>query len=87
MLGDPDWGCLLIERVFRYNGIIIQQLVKEDILNAVSKYEPRITMTSDDITIFQDVDRLNIYLTYTIKDTNQINTYNMDITPMDNPYR
>ena len=87
LLGDPDWGCLLIERVFRYNGLIVQQLVKEDILNAVSKYEPRITMTADDISIVQNVDRLSIYISYTIKDTNEVNQYNMDITTLDNPYR
>ena len=64
MLGDPDWGCNLIDRVFQYNGIIVDALIREDILNAVEKYEPRITMTTNDITLVQDANVLQIYLQY-----------------------
>lgn len=85
MLGDPDWGCNLIDRVFQYNGIIVDALIREDILNAVEKYEPRITMTTNDITLVQDANVLQIYLQYEIKETGQINSYNMSITPDDNP--
>lgn len=85
MLGDPDWGCNLINRVFQYQGVILAELIKEDILNAVQKYEPRITMTSNDITIVNNVNVVNIYLEYVIKETGEINSYNMDITPNDNP--
>ena len=42
LLGDPDYGCYLIDRVFQYQGIIVDELIKEDILTAVEKYEPRI---------------------------------------------
>lgn len=87
MLGDPDYGCLLIERIFMYEGVIIQALLKEDIINAVSNYEPRITINSEDITIVQNVKTVNIYIQYTIKETGQINTFNMDVTPDDNPYK
>lgn len=85
LLGDPNWGCNLIDRVFQYNGIIIEALIREDILNSVEKYEPRITMTSDDIVLIQEGNVLQIYLQYTIKETGQINSYNMSITPDDNP--
>lgn len=85
MLGDPDWGCYLIDRVFGYRGIVLAELLKEDILDAVQKYEPRITMTTDDITIVNNVNNVEIYLQYTIKETGEINSYNMEITPNDNP--
>lgn len=85
MLGDPDWGCYLIDRVFGYRGVVLAELIKEDILDAVQKYEPRITMTTDDITIVNNVNNVEIYLQYTIKETGEINNYNMEITPNDNP--
>lgn len=85
MLGDPDWGCYLIDRVFGYRGVVLAELIKEDILDAVQKYEPRITMTTDDITIVNNVNNVEIYLQYTIKETGEINSYNMEITPNDNP--
>ena len=85
MLGDPNWGCNLIDRVFSYHGVIIEPLIIDDILDAVDKYEPRINMTSGDITLVQDNNVLQIYLQYEIKETGQINSYNMSITPDDNP--
>lgn len=85
MLGDPDWGCNLIDRVFQYHGVIIDALIIDDILNAVEKYEPRINMNANDITIAHDDNILQIYIQYEIKETGQINSYNMSITPDDNP--
>lgn len=87
MLGDPDWGCNLIDRVFMYNGVLIEQLVKEDILDAVAKYEPRIIMYADDIQLVQDYQTLYIYIQYEIKETGEINQYNLEITQNDNPYK
>ena len=86
LLGDPQWGCNLIDRVFQYNGVIINQMIIEDIVNAVAKYEPRIIMNEDDITIINDVQVLHIFITYTIKETGEVNEYNLDIKPEDNPY-
>lgn len=86
LLGDPDYGCYLIDRVFRYNGVIIESLIKEDIMNAVQKYEPRIDMSTNDIYLEQDGRILRIYIQYTIKETGEINDYNMELTTDDNPY-
>ena len=87
LLGDPDYGCNLLERIFMYNGLIVEQLIREDILDAVSKYEPRINMTSNDIIIEQDVRTVRIYIQYKIKTSGEINEFNLEITDADNPYR
>lgn len=86
LLGDPDYGCYLIDRVFRYNGVIIESLIKEDIMNAVQKYEPRIEMSTSNIYLEQDGRILRIYIQYTIKETGEVNEYNMELTTDDNPY-
>ena len=85
MLGDPNWGCKLLSRVFNYQGVVVAELIKEHILDAVSKYEPRITMTTNDITLVVDTNVIHIYLNYEIKATGEVNSYNMDITANDNP--
>lgn len=85
MLGDPEWGCYLIDRVFQYNGVIVNQLIVEDIMEAVRKYEPRIILTEQDITIINEVQKVSIYMTYTIKETGEVNEYNLEITADDNP--
>ena len=43
-------------------------------------------MRSDDITLVNDIQVLHIYFTYTIKETGEINEYNLDITPDDNQF-
>lgn len=85
MLGDPDWGCNLISRVFQYQGVIVESLIREDITSAIEKYEPRISMDSNDIIIDTDGNTVHIYINYTIKETGEVNQYNMDITSDDNP--
>ena len=78
-------GCGLIDRIFDYNGIIIEQIIKEDIINAVTKYEPRIIMRYNDIVIVQDTQTVNIYINYIIKETGEINEFNIKVTADDNP--
>ena len=85
LFGDPDWGCYLIDRVFKYQGVIVEELIKEDIATAVRKYEPRIIMSPNDVIISKSVNEIRIYIKYTIKKTGEINEYNMSITPRDNP--
>ena len=85
LLGDPEYGCGLIERIFRYEGVIIQDLIRSDILNAIAKYEPRIYLESGDIQIVQEPEAVKIFIQYTIKETGEINEYNMEVTPDDDP--
>jgi len=85
LLGDPEYGCFLLDRIFRYNGVIIEPLLKEDIMQAIDKYEPRIIVRGDDIIIKFEDQIVNIYIMYEIKETGQINQYNLEITSEDNP--
>lgn len=87
LLGDPEYGCNLITRIFQYNGVVIDTLIVEDILEAVNKFEPRITMSDSDIQIIKNVDKINIYIQYLIKDSGEVNSYNLEVTPADNPDR
>ena len=43
-------------------------------------------MTPSNITLVNDVQTLHIYLTYTIKETGEINELNLDIASNENPY-
>lgn len=85
LLGDPEYGCFLLDRIFKYNGVIIEPLLKEDIMQAIDKYEPRIIVRGDDIIIKFEDQIVNIYIMYEIKETGQINQYNLEITSEDNP--
>ena len=87
LLGNPNYGCNLLNNLFKYNGVLIDNIIKEDIVNAIHKYEPRIDITYNDIEIIQEDSKVFIFLTYLIKDTKEINEYNIQLTTSDNPYR
>ncbi len=64
-MGEPSYGCNLINRIFQYNGAILVDLCKEDIIDAATTWEPRCTITKDDIHIVQQNRIVYIYILYT----------------------
>lgn len=69
-----------------YNGLIVEELIKEDIINAVRDYEPRIQITGSDIDIVRTDRTVQIYIQYLIKETGEVNEFNLELSPEDNPY-
>ena len=65
---------------------MVEQLRKEDIVNAIEAYEPRITVTYSDIQIVYDATTVRIYLNYTINQTGERSEYEVDVSTEDNPY-
>lgn len=79
LLGDPSYGNNLKEMVFS----LINQpniiLVKQAILSAIEKYEPRVNTNLNYIKIFasQDSNSFKITIYYKIVDSDEV--YNVDI--------
>lgn len=65
LMGEPEYGCNLINRIHQYNGVILHDLCKEDIMNAVARWEPRCLIGEGDINIISQGRYVNIYITYT----------------------
>ena len=38
LLGNPNYGCNLLNNLFKYNGVLIDNIIKEDIVNTINKY-------------------------------------------------
>lgn len=75
LLGDPEYGCNLITHLFRYNNLFLPELLKNDILEAVAKFEPRISMNVSNVDIWQDGRTVKISLTYTSLITNTLESF------------
>lgn len=73
LLGDPDYGSRLYELLFNQYSDNLQDIIKKEIVESISKYETRITIQDTDITIEQeenaDRNAFNIHITYTVTDT------------------
>lgn len=65
LMGEPSYGCNLINRIHQYNGVILADLCKEDIMEAASIWEKRCTINKDDITIIRKDRYVYIYILYT----------------------
>lgn len=65
LIGEPGYGCNLINRIYQYNGVILSELCKEDIIEAASIWEKRCTINKDDITIIRKDRYVYIYILYT----------------------
>lgn len=65
LMGEPGYGCNLINRIYQYNGVILADLCKEDIMEAASIWEKRCTINKDDIQIIRKDRYVYIYILYT----------------------
>lgn len=79
LIGEPGYGCNLINRIYQYNGVILTDLCREDILNAVSVWEPRCEIHKDDIVIVRKNRYVYIYITYTNLITGTIEELEMNL--------
>ena len=75
LLGDPDFGCRLYEMLFDQYSNTLVDLIKQDIVENVKRYETRITLTEDGIDISENDNSIRnsykIKLNYTIKNNYQ----------------
>lgn len=80
LLGDPDFGCTLYEMLFDQYSDAEEVLIKKEIVDSISKFEQRVTVSEQDITIIEDNDqighknRYKITINYTVNNTSKINT-------------
>ena len=72
LLGDPDYGCTLYERLFNGYTDTEADLIKNDIIEALTKYEKRIIVSTSDIEI-EPIDmeehKFKIHISYTLKNS------------------
>ncbi len=77
----PDFGCGLDRYLFEPNSIATLRLIQEDVKQALTRWEPRITL--DDIQVGsdpRDARVVNIIIFYTLVATQQRERLNLTLT-------
>lgn len=72
LLGDPEYGCTLYEKLFDSYTSAQEDIIKGEIIEAINKYEKRITVNNTDISIERDSNndhRYNIHIKYVLKNS------------------
>lgn len=77
LFGDPEFGCNLYSYLYEFSGDLLNQLIKEDIVNTIYNQETRVVVNNKDITITDNGTSLDINITYSIKYTNYKSDYNL----------
>ena len=75
LFGDPDFGCRLQEMLFDQMGDSLNTAVIDDIVNTLNKYETRIFVTDNDISVTRDGRTLKINISYSLRYTDYRTTY------------
>lgn len=69
LLGDPLYGTNILKYVYHTNDVILADIIRTEICTAVSKYEKRITVNENDISIIRNENDINIVVGYQINST------------------
>lgn len=65
--GMPDFGCSCIDRVFDPNDPMMSIIIKEDIISAVNRWEPRAEINDIIFTINEDGYTDEILVDYSVR--------------------
>lgn len=77
LLGDPGYGTNLHRMIYDYNDSILHDMIQEEILYSVKRYEPRIIMSSKNINITSDENKVTISISYNIKKTGEVGDFQL----------
>lgn len=77
LLGDPQFGCNLMRYMHEPNDEILRDIAREDIVSAISRYEPRVTVTTDNIDIYSEDEKVYVTISYIINTTGTTSSYNL----------
>lgn len=75
LLGDPQFGCRLYELLFDQYSESLNKIIKSEIIEAVGRYESRVSFSEDDITVTPateqsgHINSFTITINYTIINT------------------
>lgn len=81
LFGQPDFGSRLYEMLFDQYSQTYEEMVKQEIVDTITKYETRISIDTNDITIKQNTDGLrnsySITIHYVVSNSLQENEFNV----------
>lgn len=82
LFGDPNFGCRLYSYLFDYEGEVLYQLIKDDIVETLTTQETRVLVNPSDINITSSESgkQLHINITYSIRYTDYRDEYELLIS-------
>lgn len=77
LFGDPNYGSMLYSYLYEFEGDALHQIIKQEIVRALTAHESRIYLSEDDITCEDDGLTVNINIAYNIRYTDYRSEYSL----------
>lgn len=80
LFGDPEFGSLLKARLFSQNGIIIKDLVIDDVYTTIKAFVPQVMLKRSDIQV--DTDGTDVFVKIKCKNDSdyELDTFVINLT-------
>lgn len=83
LFGDPNFGSRLYELLFDQASKTLDEIIKQEIVDAVTEFETRVQISTNDITIQENKDGLRnsytITIHYVVSNSMQQNDFNITV--------
>lgn len=77
LFGDPNYGSMLYSYLYEFEGEALHQIIKQEIVRALTAHESRIYLSEDDVTCKDDGLTVNIIIAYNIRYTDYRSEYSL----------
>jgi len=77
LFGDPQFGCDLVSLFYEYEGELLEDLIKTEIVETITKYERRIQVSEDSVSVSYINDKAIIRIKYYILSTDSIGVFDI----------
>lgn len=77
LFGDPEFGCNLYSYLYKYDGDILHNLIRQDVSKSVNRWDNRIYVNEDEVECTSKPNDLTVEINvkYHLRGTEYIGTY------------
>ena len=84
--GDPEFGSYLYEYLYEYEGDNLTQTIRSEIVRALNRWESRILLDAQGVTVSYDRNTVIVNINYNIKYTNYTSSFRYITTKKEGNY-
>lgn len=79
LFGDPFFGTNIMAFINEPNDLVLKDEIIDDFVSAISSYEKRVSVAEDDIDVVQTDAKVNVTITYFIKELGKVGTFELSM--------
>lgn len=79
LLGDPFYGTNTLVYINEPNDLVLRDEIIDDYITAISTYEKRVTVGEEDIEIIQTDSKIDVSITYYMKELGKTGTFELSM--------